>query len=156
MKNLRNRKPLEVTFTGLITSSLEGGHIESCISIFHHMKDHCEPNIGTINTMLKVYGRSDMFSQAKQLFEETFRDDTSFKPDIFTYSSMLEASASAQQWEYFEYVYKGMAFFGYQLDQTKQAWLLVKASRAGKVNYFLFFFFFFCISFSTYMIFRRS
>lgn len=50
-------------------------------------------------------------------------------------SAMLEASASALQWEYFEYVYKEMVLSVYQLDQNKLAYLLVEASRAGKVNY---------------------
>ena len=55
MKKLRHRKPLEITFTGLIMASLDGGHVNDCISIFQYMKDHCAPNIGTINAMLKVY-----------------------------------------------------------------------------------------------------
>lgn len=143
MKNLSLTKPLEVTFTGMIMSSMDGGHIADCISIFEHMKDHCAPNIGTINSMLKVYGRNDMFSKAKELFEDVKRaksdsdislngGETALIPDEYTYSSMLEASASALQWEYFEYVYRGMALSGYQLDQNKHASLLVEASRAGK------------------------
>jgi pentatricopeptide repeat protein len=146
MKNLSLTKPLEVTFTGMIMSSMDGGHIADCISIFEHMKDHCAPNIGTINSMLKVYGRNDMFSKAKELFEDVKRaksdsdislngGETALIPDEYTYSSMLEASASALQWEYFEYVYRGMALSGYQLDQNKHASLLVEASRAGKVNH---------------------
>ncbi|KAK9284654.1 hypothetical protein L1049_023830 [Liquidambar formosana] len=143
LKKLPRTKPLEVTFTGMIMSSMDGGHVDDCISIFEHMKDHCAPNIGTINAMLKVYGRNDNFSRARELFEETKRAKsgsntcldgcgTSLVPDVYTYSSMLEASASALQWEYFEYVYKEMALSGYQLDQSKHASLLVEASRAGK------------------------
>ncbi|XVF17516.1 hypothetical protein REPUB_Repub10bG0129600 [Reevesia pubescens] len=143
MKKLSHWKPLEITFTGLIMASLDGGHVNDCISIFQYMKDHCAPNIGTINAMLKVYGRNDMFSKAKELFEEINKaksctyDSLNVKfdnliPDGYTYSLMLEASASALQWEYFEYVYKEMALSGYQLDQTKHAFLLVEASRAGK------------------------
>ncbi|XP_040999766.1 pentatricopeptide repeat-containing protein At5g67570, chloroplastic [Juglans microcarpa x Juglans regia] len=143
MKKLSRTRPLEVTFTGMIMSSMGGGHIADCISIFERMKAHCVPNIGTINTMLKVYGRSDMFSKAKELFEDVKRansdsyasqngDDTAPIPDEYTYSSMLEASSSAMQWEYFEYVYREMTLSGYQLDQTKHALLFVEASRAGK------------------------
>ncbi|WJZ91842.1 hypothetical protein VitviT2T_010884 [Vitis vinifera] len=143
LKKRPHSKPLEVTFTGMITSSMDGGHLDDCLSIFEHMKYHCSPNIGTINAMLKVYGRNDMFSKAKELFEETKRstfasntcmDDGSISlvPDLYTYSSMLEASASAHQWEFFEYVYKEMTLSGYQLDQSKHALLLGKASRAGK------------------------
>ncbi|OMO56462.1 hypothetical protein CCACVL1_26532 [Corchorus capsularis] len=143
MKKLSHMKPLEITFTGLIMASLDGGHVNDCISIFEYMKDHCAPNIGTINAMLKVYGRNDMFSKAKELFEESNKAKSgpyssvngkfsNLIPDGYTYSLMLEASASALQWEYFEYVYKEMALSGYHLDQTKHAILLVEASRAGK------------------------
>ncbi|KAM3014598.1 hypothetical protein FF2_027279 [Malus domestica] len=145
MKKVTNTKPLEVTFTGMITSSMEGRHIDDCISIFEHMKTQCSPNIGTINAMLKVFGRSDMFFKAKELFEEikTVKPDsdplldgggTSLAPDEYTYISMLKASASALQWEYFEHVYKEMALSGYQIDQSKHASLLVEASRAGKCH----------------------
>lgn len=146
MKRVPNTKPLEVTFTGMITSSMEGRHIDDCISIFENMKTQCSPNIGTINAMLKVFGRSDMFFTAKELFEEikTVKPDsdplldgggTSLAPDEYTYISMLKASAGALQWEYFEHVYKEMALSGYQIDQSKHASLLVEASRAGKVKY---------------------
>lgn len=142
LKSLPLTRPLEVAFTGMILSSLDGGYICNCISIFEQMKDHCAPNIGTINAMLKVYGCSDMFAKAKELFEATkttvssFKsytgNNSSLKPDAYSYSTMLEVSASAHQWEYFEFLYKEMAFCGYQLDQKKHAWLLVEASRAGK------------------------
>ncbi|KAJ8765584.1 hypothetical protein K2173_014706 [Erythroxylum novogranatense] len=137
IKKLRHNKPLEVSFTGMIVSALEAGHIDDCKSIFEHMKSHCVPNIGTINIMLKVYGQNDLFSKAKELFEEIkgVKDvGTPLVPDVFTYSSMLEASARALQWEYFEYVYKEMVFQGYPMNQSKLALLLVKASRAGKFH----------------------
>ncbi|KAJ6420310.1 hypothetical protein OIU84_030261 [Salix udensis] len=135
MKRLRYKKPLEVSLTGMIASSMDGGHIDNCISIFEHMKAHCVPNIGTINTMLKVYSRSDLFTEAKELFENIKGVDhggTTIIPDGYTYSAMLEVSARALQWEYFEYVYKEMSFSGYQLDQSKHVTLLVEASRSGK------------------------
>ncbi|RZC62778.1 hypothetical protein C5167_024553 [Papaver somniferum] len=143
MKKLTLTKPLEVAFTGMILSCLDGGHVDDCISIFKQMKNHCAPNIGTINAMLKVYRHSDMFLKAKELFEDTKRrgsvNDANSNGgrsylalDVYTYSSMLEASASAHQWEYFEYVYKEMHLCGFQLDQNKHAWLLVQASIAGK------------------------
>lgn len=141
---LPRAKPLEVTFTGMIKSSMDGGHIDDSIQIFEYMKDYCIPNIGTINTMLKIFGQNDMFSKAKVLFEEVKAaksesyvtpgvGNSSVVPDAYTYNSMLEASASAQQWEYFEHVYREMIVSGYQLDQNKHLLLLVKASRAGKV-----------------------
>ncbi|KAI3928462.1 hypothetical protein MKW98_024063 [Papaver atlanticum] len=146
MKKLTLTKPLEVAFTGMILS-YENRHINAsindCISIFKQMKNHCAPNIGTINAMLKVYRHSDMFLKAKELFEDTKRrgevsdadsngDRSYLALDVYTYSSILEASASAHQWEYFEYVYKEMHLCGFQLDQNKHAWLLVQASIAGK------------------------
>ncbi|PKU70645.1 Pentatricopeptide repeat-containing protein [Dendrobium catenatum] len=141
LKKLPHTKPLEVTFTGMILASLAGGYVKECISIYDYMKDHCTPNIGTINAMLKVYGCSDMFAKAKQLFEavkdaylgvEASAEVTALKPDAYTFTSMLVASASACQWEFFEHVYKEMALYGCMLDMSKHSWLLVEASKAGK------------------------
>ncbi|XP_052204949.1 pentatricopeptide repeat-containing protein At5g67570, chloroplastic-like [Diospyros lotus] len=143
LKKRHTYKPLEVTFTGMIKSSMDAGHIQDCISIFQHTKDHCMLDIGIINIMLKVYGRNDMFSKAKDLFEEAKRtqSDSTSSPDgygyslvldTYTYSTMLEASACALQWEYFEYVYREMVLSGYLLHQSKHALLLVEASIAGK------------------------
>lgn len=139
MEQFRLTKPLEFAFTGMILASFDGGYISECISIFESMKDYCTPNIGTINVMLKVYGRCDMFGKAKDLFETTtcssqphIRGHSSLKADVYTYSSILEASASAQQWEYFENVYRKMTLSQHHLDQSKYSWLLIKASRAGK------------------------
>lgn len=135
---------MEVTFTGMVLAAMDGGDVNGCISIFEHCKRCCNPDIGIINAMLKVYVRNDMFLEARELFEETRSDSpasrncqndwaSSLSPDIYTFSLMLEASASAMQWEYFDYVYKEMTLCGYQLHQNKHASLLVEASRAGKV-----------------------
>ncbi|KAG6514709.1 pentatricopeptide repeat-containing protein At5g67570, chloroplastic [Zingiber officinale] len=141
LKRVPFRKPLEVAFTGMILASLDGGFVSDCISIFEHMKDHCAPNVGTINAMLKVYSCADMFAKAKELFEatkathgglESSGNYSSLQLDSYSYKSMLEASASSQQWEYFEYVYKEMILSGFKLDHRKFSWCLVKASRAGK------------------------
>ncbi|KAH0700415.1 pentatricopeptide repeat-containing protein At5g67570, chloroplastic [Solanum tuberosum] len=145
LKMLRRTRPLAVTFTGMILSSMDGGHIDGCICIYEHSKKHCEPDIGIINAMLKVYGKNDMFYKAKELFEwaktessgpQLSQDDFSSarRPDAYTYTSMLESSAFSLQWEYFEYVYKEMALAGYLLDQSRHAYLLVEASKAGKVH----------------------
>ncbi|KAI4327341.1 hypothetical protein L6164_019814 [Bauhinia variegata] len=142
IKRLPHVRPLEFTFTGMIMSSMDGGHINACVHIIKQMKDHCVPNVGVINVMLKVYGRNDMFSEAKELFEEikgvksdyytSLEGGGSTIPDEYTYSSILGVCASALQWEYFEHVYREMTLTGYQLDQSKHASLLVEASRAGK------------------------
>ncbi|CAJ2635266.1 unnamed protein product [Trifolium pratense] len=134
IRRLPHARPLEVTFTGMIRSSMDGGHIDDCISIFEYMQDHCAPNVGTVNTMLKVYSQNDMFSKAKVLFEEVKVTKSNLRPDAYTYNIMLEVSACAHQWEYFEHVYKEMILSGYHLDQNKHLPLLVKASRAGKLH----------------------
>ncbi|GJR88934.1 pentatricopeptide repeat-containing protein [Tanacetum coccineum] len=144
MKRLPLTRPLVVTFTGMILSSMDGGHIGNCIRIFDISKEYCSPDIGIINAMLKVYGRNDMFFEAKELFEDTKksnghnvslgRDGPFVSPDAYTYGEMLRVSASAHQWEYFDYIYKEMVYSGYQLDQNKHSFLLVEASRAGKTH----------------------
>ncbi|KAI4330224.1 hypothetical protein MLD38_028525 [Melastoma candidum] len=140
LRKLHRTKPLAVTFTGMIVSAMEGGYLDDCLSIFNSMKGLCAPNIGTINTMLRVYLHNDMFSKAKELFEETkavsrfastTHADSSLMPDEYTYAAMLEVSAAALQWEYFEYVYKEMMLSGYRLNH-KQASLLLAACRGGK------------------------
>lgn len=113
---------------------MDGGHIDDCICIFEYMQDHCAPNVGTVNTMLKVYSQNDMFSTAKVLFEEVKVAKSDLRPDAYTYNLMLEASSRGHQWEYFEHVYKEMILSGYHLDQNKHLPLLVKASRAGKLH----------------------
>lgn len=145
LKKLHRTKSLEVTFTGMILSAKDGGYIDHCICIFERSKEHCDPGIGIINAMLKIYGQNDMFLEARELFEDIKRTalgsanfpsnhSSSLKPDTYTYSAMLEASAAALQWEYFENVYKEMVLCGYQVDQNKHAHLLVKASRNGKCD----------------------
>ncbi|XP_059293506.1 pentatricopeptide repeat-containing protein At5g67570, chloroplastic isoform X1 [Lycium ferocissimum] len=145
LKMLRHTRPLAVTFTGMIFSSMDGGHVDGCICIYENSKKHCEPDIGIINAMLKVYGKNDMFFKAKELFEWAKTEDpgpqlcqgnlsSSRRLDAYTYTSMLESSACSLQWEYFEYVYKEMALAGYHLDQSRHANLLVEASKAGKVH----------------------
>ncbi|XP_058765469.1 pentatricopeptide repeat-containing protein At5g67570, chloroplastic-like [Vicia villosa] len=134
IRRIPRARPVEVTFTGMIKSSMDGGHIDDCVSIFEYMKDRCAPNIGTVNTMLKVYSQNDMFSKAKVLFEEVKVANSDLRPDAYTYNLMLEASARAHQWEYFEHVYKEMILSNYHLDQYKHLALLLKASRAGKLH----------------------
>ncbi|CAI0406374.1 unnamed protein product [Linum tenue] len=109
IRRVPQSKPLEYTFTGMILAAMDGGHIHDCIAIFEHMKSHCVPNIGTINTMLRVYCQNDFFSAAKSLYEEIkITYGTHCTPDGYTYSAMLEASANALEWEYFEHVYREM------------------------------------------------
>jgi pentatricopeptide repeat protein len=146
LRHIRCTRPLEVTFTGMILAALDGGHFVDCLTIYEHCKQNCKPDIGIVNAVLKVYGRSDMFLEAKELFEEIKRKSPGSgsylkdfgsslpNPDAYTFNLMLQASASAEQWEYFEYVYKEMTLVGYQFDQRKHASLLVKVSRAGKVK----------------------
>ncbi|CAI0405533.1 unnamed protein product [Linum tenue] len=109
IRRVPQSKPMEYTFTGMILAAMDGGHIHDCIAIFEHMKSHCVPNIGTINTMLRVYCQNDFFSAAKSLYEEIkITYGTHCTPDGYTYSAMLEASANALEWEYFEHVYREM------------------------------------------------
>lgn len=144
LKGIRRTRSLEVSFTGMILAAFDGGHIDDSFTIYEHCKKNCKPDIGIVNAVLKVCGRSDMFVEAKELFEEIKRESPGsgnylkdsgsslLNPDAYTFSLMLQASASAEQWEYFEYVYKEMILFGHQLNQRKHPYLLVEASRAGK------------------------
>ncbi|XP_075475221.1 pentatricopeptide repeat-containing protein At5g67570, chloroplastic-like [Primulina tabacum] len=123
LRILHATRPLAITFSGIILSAVNGGHDQDCVSIFEHCKTVLAPDIGIINATLKVYGKNDMFHEAKELFEETRKNsldlDTSVKghvsspkTDAYTFGSMLEASASAHWWEFFDYAYKEMNLSG--------------------------------------------
>lgn len=145
LKDIQGTRSLEVSFSGMISGAFNGGHIGDCLTIYEHCKKNCKPDIGIVNAVLKVYGHSDMFMEAKELFEEIKRKSpgsgnhlkdsgsSPLNPNAYTFSLMLQASASAEQWEYFEYVYKEMVLFGHQFNQRKHPYLLVEACRAGKV-----------------------
>lgn len=145
LKNIRCTTSLGVCFTGMILAAFNGGHLGDCLTIYEHCKKNCKRDIGIVNAVLKVYGHSDMFMEAKELFEEIKRKSPGsgnylkdsgsslLNPDAYTFTLMLQASASAEQWEYFDYVYKEMILFGHQFNQRKHPYLLVEASRHGKV-----------------------
>lgn len=146
MRNLHPTRSLAVSFTGMIMSSMDGGHVHDCVSLYEHCKTILNPDIGLINAMLKVYVRNDMFLKAKELFEETRKNSDGSEivehrsscfplADAYTFSAMLEASSSALQWDYFEHVYKDMTLSGHPIDTRKHSTLLVEASRAGKVPF---------------------
>ncbi|EYU44500.1 hypothetical protein MIMGU_mgv1a002053mg [Erythranthe guttata] len=137
LKDLGPTRPLAVAFTGMIKSAMDGGHVQDCVSIYEHSKTLISPDIGLTNAMLKVYGRNDLFLKARELFEEATKNNLDSeiipkKADAFTFGSMLEASARALQWEYFEHVYKEMTLSGHRFDQSKHSALLVEASINGK------------------------
>lgn len=144
LKDIQFNRSLEVCFTGMILAAFNGGHLCDCFTIYEHCKKSCKPDIGIVNAVLQVYGRSDMFMEAKELFEEIKRKSPGsgnhlkdsgsslLNPSAHTFSLMLQASASAEQWEYFEYVYREMILFGHQFNQRKHPYLLVEASRHGK------------------------
>lgn len=132
-------KPLYVAYTGLIQACMESGHLQECTFIFHEMQKVCAPNIITCNMMMKLYAQNQMLKEAKSLFQQIKKgrigpqnSDVLLKPDIITYTAMLEACARAQEWDYFETVYQNMLLEGYQFDNKQHSSLIVAASKAGK------------------------
>ncbi|KAK4346672.1 hypothetical protein RND71_033011 [Anisodus tanguticus] len=99
LKMLRHTRPLAVTFTGMILSSMDGGHIDG-IPVF---------NLARVILVLPVV----------QMHIHTPR----------CLSPLLALSSGNT-----EYVYKEMALAGYQVDQSRHAYLLMEASKAGKVH----------------------
>ncbi|GMP27710.1 hypothetical protein CsSME_00003582 [Camellia sinensis var. sinensis] len=97
LKKLHRTKPLEVTFTGMIMSSMDGGRVHDCISIFQHIKDHFVLDIGIINAILKIYGRNDMFSEARELFEEIKRAESDSHHSLDGFGSSLSPDAHTAQ-----------------------------------------------------------
>lgn len=132
-------KPLYVAYTGLIQACMESRHLKECTFIFHEMQKVCAPNIITCNMMMKLYAQNHMFKEAKSLFQQIRKgrigpenSDVMLKPDIITYTAILEACAMAQEWDYFETVYQNMLLEGYQFNNKQHSSLIVAASKAGK------------------------
>ncbi|KAJ9566821.1 hypothetical protein OSB04_002787 [Centaurea solstitialis] len=133
-----------VVYNAVLNACTLSGEWKGVSWVFEELRRNgLKPNGATYGLAMELR-RNDMFFEAKELFEDTKRsnghnislgrDGPFVSPDAYTYGEMLRVSASAHQWEYFDYVYKEMVFSGYQLDQNKHAFLLVEASRAGKTH----------------------
>ncbi|URD73476.1 PPR repeat [Musa troglodytarum] len=138
------KKPLVVTYTGLIKACLDSGSIENGAFVFNQMHKFCSPNIVTYNIMLKSYLNHGMFEEAKDLFQKildgshqiTYRGDLSQKvvPDKFTFNTMIEACAQTQKWDDFENAYEQMLNHGYHFNTRRHLHMVLDAFRAGKVQ----------------------
>lgn len=136
------KKPLVVTYTGMIQACLDSGSIENAAYIFDEMHRFCAPNIITCNIMLKSYIKHGMVKEAKDLFQkildgshqsktENERDQKAI-PDKFTFNTMMDACAATNHWDYFEYTYQQMLHQGYHFDARRHLRLVLDAFRAGK------------------------
>lgn len=137
------KKPLAVTYTGLIQACLDSGSIENGTYIFNEMHKFCSPNTVTCNIMLKSYIRHEMFEEAKDLFQKILDGSHQIKskhdqdqmamPDKFTFNTMMDACAAENKWDDFEYTYKQMLHHGFHFDTRRHLRLVLDAFRAGKV-----------------------
>ncbi|CAN6454772.1 unnamed protein product [Victoria cruziana] len=136
------RKPLVVTYTGLIKACLDSGSIENGIYVYNNMLRLCTPNLVTCNMMLKAYVDHGMFSDVKSMFWKILEDGEiaseltgsgeTLRPDSITFNTMLEACAAEGKWDEFECVYRIMLHYGYQFDVKRHLRLILEASKAGK------------------------
>ncbi|XP_020576653.1 pentatricopeptide repeat-containing protein At1g30610, chloroplastic [Phalaenopsis equestris] len=136
------KKPLVVTYTGLIQACVESGSIENATYIFNQMNSFCSPNVITFNIMLKSYIQHGMFEEAKSLFQRILSDSHEINgedefsrkvfPDKFTFNTMMEACAAASKWDDFEDFFREMIRHGYHFDEKRHMRLVFDAWRAGK------------------------
>ncbi|ONK65740.1 uncharacterized protein A4U43_C06F440 [Asparagus officinalis] len=136
------KKPLVVTYTGLIQACLDSGSIENGAYIFNKMHKFCAPNTVTCNIMLKSYIQHGMIQEAKDLFQTILdsshqiksKNDTDQKaiPDKFTFNTMMDACAAMNNWDYLLYTYEQMLRHGYHFDSRRHLRLVFDAFRAGK------------------------
>ncbi|XP_058071675.1 pentatricopeptide repeat-containing protein At1g30610, chloroplastic [Magnolia sinica] len=136
------KKPLVVTYTGLIQACLESGSVQNGAYIFDEMHKFCSPNVVTCNIMLKAYIEHGMFEEAKDLFQKLLdgsnclssRADTRERvlPDNFTFNTMLEASAAEKRWDDFGSFYREMLHHGHHFNPKRHLRMILEASRAGK------------------------
>ncbi|PIN17742.1 hypothetical protein CDL12_09587 [Handroanthus impetiginosus] len=136
------KKPLVVTYTGLIQACLDSGDIENGAYIFNYMQKFCSPNLVTCNIMLKAFLDHGMFEKAKQLFLSLLengsfiRHEEDYKvrviPDIYSFNTMLDACAVEKRWDDLEFVYTQMLKYGHHFNAKRHLRLVLDARRAGK------------------------
>ncbi|KAJ6802199.1 pentatricopeptide repeat-containing protein, chloroplastic [Iris pallida] len=139
------KKPLVVTYTGLIQACLDSGNIDNGTCIFNQMHKFCSPNTAACNILLKSYIDHGMNNEAKDLFWNILdgsshqiknKVDSNQKaiPDKFTFNTMMGACALTNNWDGFESSYKQMLDHGYHFDMKRHLHMVLDASRAGKVT----------------------
>ncbi|KAK1280700.1 Pentatricopeptide repeat-containing protein [Acorus gramineus] len=136
------KKPLVVTYTGLIQTCINFGSIENAEYIFNEMQKFCSPNVVTCNIMLKAYLEHGMLEKAIDLFQKildgihhiSHKSNCSDRaiPDKFTFNIMLEACFSEKRWNDFENAYVNMLSCGYHFDSRRHLRMVFEASQAGK------------------------
>lgn len=107
------------------------------------MQQVCAPNIGTYNVMIALYGRHNLFREAKRLYDrlklgrlsprKMYKSAALLAPDMFTYDAMLGACAVCSEWESLESTYQEMLSQGYELTSKRHTWILEALSKSGKV-----------------------
>ncbi|XP_042407216.1 pentatricopeptide repeat-containing protein At1g30610, chloroplastic-like [Zingiber officinale] len=137
------KKPLVVTYTGLIHTCIDSGSIENGAFVFNQMHKFCLPNIVTCNIMLKSYLGHGMFEEAKDLFQKILAggyqnvDSNGLSqrvvPDNFTFNTMIESYAQRQKWDDFENVYRQMLNQGFHFNTKRHMRMMLDAFRAGKI-----------------------
>lgn len=137
------KKPLVVTYTGLIQACLDSGNVQNGAYIFSQMHKFCSPNIVTFNIMIKAYIENKLFEKAKDLFQKILdgahyiSSVSDYKnrviPDNFMFNTMLAACIEEKRWDDFEKFYRRMLHHGYHFNPKRHLWMILEASRSGKV-----------------------
>ncbi|CAM0882078.1 unnamed protein product [Alopecurus aequalis] len=135
------KKPLVVTYTGLIQTCLDSGSIENAKYIFNEMHNYCSPNNVTCNIMLKSYIDHGMFEDAKNLLENILSGRIRSKADLgqqaiadkFTFNTFMDACAEAKKWNDFEYTFRKMLSNGYHFEERRHLRMVLDAYRNGKL-----------------------
>ncbi|XP_047054060.1 pentatricopeptide repeat-containing protein At1g30610, chloroplastic-like isoform X2 [Lolium rigidum] len=134
------KKPLVVTYTGLIQTCIDSGSMENAKYIFNEMCNYCSPNNVTCNIMLKSYIDHGMFEDAKNLLENILSGRIQSKGDSgqqaiadkFTFNTFMDACAEAKKWNDFEYAFRKMLSNGYHFEERRHLRMVLDAYRNGK------------------------
>ncbi|KAJ3693554.1 hypothetical protein LUZ60_009034 [Juncus effusus] len=138
------KKPLVVTYTGLIQACIDSNNMKYARYIFNNMQKYCSPNVITCNIMVKSYLQNNMFDEGKDLFYEIVngvsdingKSDLRGKvvPDKFMFNIMMESCAENKKWEDFARAFLQMLQHGYHFDAKRHLKMVMDAFRAGKVE----------------------
>ena len=92
------KKPLVVTYTGLIQACLDSGSIQNGVYVFKEMHRVCSPNIVTCNIMLKSYVEHEMYDEAKDLFQKILDGSHDIKSPLSRAPPVRRAVSRDRRW----------------------------------------------------------
>ncbi|CAM8958091.1 unnamed protein product [Rhodiola kirilowii] len=108
-------KPLVVTYTGLIQACLDSANVKDASGLFEEAKE-----------LYFIMSEDGTHRMNKSDIKDRVL------PDIYTFNTLLDATAAAGRWDHFEYFYVQMLQHGFHFNAKRHLRMILDAARANK------------------------